>query len=76
MSSIYEAIGRLVVAFVSRRYRQELKLAGLAAIVLALLALLLQIRGATGAGPKPADRRRRRSGEGRKRPSGSFVSIR
>ena len=76
MSAVYEAIGRLVVALVSRRYRQELRLAGIAAIVLALIAILLRLQNAGGSSPGLTDRTRQRAGSRRKRRSGSFVSIR
>ena len=76
MSSVYEAIGRLVVAFVSRRYRQELRTAGLAVTVLALLAVLLRIRQGADTGSGALDRGLERVGASRKRRFGSFVSIR
>lgn len=40
ISLVYEAIGRLVVAFVSRRYRGEVRLAS-TAVALGLIAAIL-----------------------------------
>lgn len=77
MGPIYEAIGRLVVAFVSRRYRQELQTAGLAVLVLAaLIAVLLGLRQGADARSGALDRGLERVGARRKRGFGSFVSIR
>ena len=74
MSVLYEAIGRLVVSLVSRRYRDELRLIGVAAVVAALFALLWGLRGSGGSSSGFADLVGSRSG--RKRRSGAFVSIR
>lgn len=72
MSAFYEAIGRLVVAVVSRRYRDELRLIGVAAIVAALLAILWGMRERGGKQTLRSEVQRAR----RKRRPGAFVSIR
>ncbi len=76
MSALYEAIGRLVVAVVSRRYRDEIRLLGVAALVAALLALLLGLRERGSHQGLIADLQGSRPGARRKRRSGAFVSIR
>ncbi len=76
MSALYEAIGRIVVAIVSRRYRDELRLMGVATIVAALFAILWGLRGRRGNQALIEDLRAARSGARRKRRSGAFVSIR
>lgn len=72
MSALYEVIGRLVVAVVSRRYRDELRLIGVAAIVAALFALLWGMREGGGKQTLIAEVQ----GARRKRRPGAFVSIR
>lgn len=74
MSALYEAIGRLVVSLVSRRYRDEIRLIGVAAVVAALFALLWGLRGSSASSSGLADLIG--PGSGRKRRSGAFVSIR
>jgi hypothetical protein len=76
MSALYEAIGRLVVAVVSRRYRDELRLMGVATIVVALFAVLWGLRGRGGNQALIEDLRSAGPGARRKRRSGAFVSIR
>jgi hypothetical protein len=39
MSVVYEGIGRIVVEFVRRRYRREIRIAGGVAVGVALLAV-------------------------------------
>lgn len=76
MALVYEAIGRLVVAVVSRKYRDELRLVGMGALVIAASAILLGLRG-TATGPARESRSGlTRPGTRRKRRAGAFVSIR
>ena len=76
MSVVYELIGRLVVSLVSRRYRDEIRLIGIAAIVAALFAVLWGLRTPDGGRAGIADLARSGSAPGRKRRSGAFMSIR
>jgi hypothetical protein len=76
MSVVYQMIGRLVVSLVSRRYRDEIRLIGLAAIVAALFAVLWGLRAPDGGRSGIADFARSDSASGRKRRSGAFMSIR
>jgi hypothetical protein len=48
MSIIYEAIGRLVVEFVKRRYRREIRIAATAGIALAALGVAAYLAGHEG----------------------------
>lgn len=76
MSLVYEGVGRLVVGLILRRYRDQVRLIGIAGLVAVLFAVLWGLRGSVAEDSARASGNLSGLRTRRKRRAGSFLSIR